>query len=107
LFRLSAPGGRTHNRCNNEDGLQCPRSLAAWVESLMSEKIYDVPAEWAKRAYVDDVGYRAMHAAAIADPEAFWGVHGTRLDWIKPYSKVKDVSFDKADFPDLRRYFLN
>ena len=32
LFRLSAPSGRTHNRYNNEDGLQCRRSLAAWVE---------------------------------------------------------------------------
>jgi hypothetical protein len=32
FFRLSAPGGRTHNRCNNEDGLQWRRSLAAWVE---------------------------------------------------------------------------
>jgi len=32
LFRLSAPGGRTHNRFNNEDGLQWRRSLAAWVE---------------------------------------------------------------------------
>ena len=30
-----------------------------------------VPAEWAKRAYVDDVGYRAMHASALDDPEAF------------------------------------
>jgi len=32
LFRLSAPSGPTHNRYNNEDGLQCRRSLAAWVE---------------------------------------------------------------------------
>ena len=56
------------------------------------------PTEWAKRAYVDDVGYRAMHAAALADPEAFWGKHGQRLDWIKPYTKVKDTSFNEADF---------
>ncbi|HYD71625.1 MAG TPA: acetate--CoA ligase [Candidatus Binatia bacterium] len=60
--------------------------------------VIPVPEEWAKRAYVDDVGYRAMHAAAIADPEAFWGKHGLRLDWIKPYTKVKDTSFDKEDF---------
>jgi acetyl-CoA synthetase len=57
-----------------------------------------VPPEWARRAYVDDVGYRAMHASACADPEAFWGVHGRRLDWIKPYTKVKDTSFNEADF---------
>jgi acetyl-CoA synthetase len=65
----------------------------------MSEAVtIPVPAEWAKRAYVDDVGYRAMHASACADPEAFWGVHGQRLDWITPYTKVKDTSFNEADF---------
>ncbi len=57
-----------------------------------------VPPNWAKRAFVDDVGYRAMHASASADPEAFWGVHGQRLDWIEPYTKVKDTSFNEADF---------
>ena len=64
----------------------------------MSDQVIPVPEEWAKRAYVDDVGYRAMHAAARADPEAFWGKHGLRLDWIKPYTKVKDTSFNEADF---------
>jgi acetyl-CoA synthetase len=65
----------------------------------MSEPtVIPVPKEWVERAYVDDVGYRAMHAAALADPEAFWGKHGLRLDWIKPYTKVKDTSFDEADF---------
>ncbi len=64
----------------------------------MSDEIIPVPEEWAKRAYVDDVGYRAMHAAALADPEAFWGKQGLRLDWIKPYTKVKDTSFNEADF---------
>ncbi len=65
----------------------------------MSENVViPVPAEWARRAYVDDVTYRAMHAAALSDPEAFWGKHGLRLDWIKPYSKVKDVSYGEADF---------
>ncbi|MBL8544281.1 MAG: acetate--CoA ligase [Hyphomonadaceae bacterium] len=65
----------------------------------MSENVViPVPEEWAKRAYVDDVKYRAMHAAACEDPEAFWGVQGQRLDWIKPYTKVKDTSFNEADF---------
>ena len=60
--------------------------------------VIPVPAEWAKRAYVDDAGYRAKHAAALADPEAFWGLAGQRLDWIKPYTKVKDTSFNADDF---------
>ncbi len=65
----------------------------------MSENVViPVPPDWARRAYVDDVTYRAMHAAAQADPEAFWGKHGLRLDWIKPYTKVKNTSFDEANF---------
>jgi acetyl-CoA synthetase len=65
----------------------------------MSEPVViPVPEAWAKRAYVDDVGYRAMHAAALADPEAFWGKHGLRLDWMKPYSKVKHTSFNEDEF---------
>ncbi|NWG54628.1 MAG: acetate--CoA ligase [Hydrogenophilaceae bacterium] len=60
--------------------------------------VIPVPPEWRARAYVDDVAYRSMHAAALADPEAFWGEHGRRLDWIKPYAKVKDVSFHERDF---------
>jgi acetyl-CoA synthetase len=59
---------------------------------------FPVPPDWAARAHADDVRYRAMHASALADPEAFWGVHGQRLDWIKPYTKVKDTSFNEADF---------
>ncbi len=64
----------------------------------MSETIIPVPAEWAQRAYVDDVAYRSKHAAALADPEAFWGIEGRRLDWIKPYTQVKDTNFNEADF---------
>jgi acetyl-CoA synthetase len=67
--------------------------------NAMSEaQIIPVPPAWAKRAHVDEVGYRAMYAAAAADPEAFWGKHGQRLDWLKPYTKVKNTSFNEADF---------
>ena len=47
--------------------------------------------------HVDTAKYDAMYAASIADPEAFWGEHGKRIDWIKPYTKVKDTSFAKDD----------
>ena len=59
----------------------------------MSEKVHDVPADWAKSAYVDDAKYRAMYAASVADPDAFWREHGKRIDWIKPFTKVKNTSF--------------
>jgi acetyl-CoA synthetase len=60
--------------------------------------VIPVPEEWAKKAFADDVKYQSMHASALADPEAFWGVHGQRLDWIKPNTKVKDTNFNEADF---------
>ncbi|HET8727709.1 MAG TPA: acetate--CoA ligase [Alphaproteobacteria bacterium] len=50
--------------------------------------------DWAKRAWVDRAKYREMYDRSIRDPEGFWAEHGKRLDWIKPYSKVKDVSFE-------------
>ena len=59
----------------------------------MQEKIYEVPADWAKRAYVDEARYKEMYEASIRDPEAFWGEHGRRIDWFTPYQKVKNVSY--------------
>jgi acetyl-CoA synthetase len=51
------------------------------------------PAAVAASAHVDAAGYQAMYAASIQDPATFWGDHGTRIDWIKPYSQVKDVDY--------------
>jgi acetyl-CoA synthetase len=60
----------------------------------MSEKIYPVPAEWSKRAYVDGAKYQEMYARSINDPNGFWGEIGKCIDWSKPYTKVKNSSFD-------------
>ena len=59
----------------------------------MQEKIYDVPAEWAKRAHIDAAKYRTMYDASTNDPDAFWGEHGKRIHWMTPYKRVKNVSF--------------
>jgi acetyl-CoA synthetase len=59
----------------------------------MSEKIYNVPAEWAARAYLDNERYLAMYKRSVEDPNGFWGEHGKRIDWIKPYTKVKNTSY--------------
>ena len=63
----------------------------------MSEKIYPVSPEWAKRAYVDDAKYKDMYARSVTDPDGFWGEQGKRLDWIKPYTKVKNTDFGPPD----------
>ena len=62
----------------------------------MSDKIYEVPAEWAKRAFIDDAKYQEMYAALARRSRRFWGEQGKRIDWIKPFTKVKNTSFDQA-----------
>src|SRR6266851_10197882 len=59
----------------------------------MAEVTHDIPAEWKTRAYVDEAKYQAMYQASIKDPDKFWGEHARRIDWIKPFSKVKNTSF--------------
>ena len=59
----------------------------------MSEVIYDVPADWAENAHLNDAKYRELYDASVADPERFWGEHGRRIDWFRPYSRVKDTSY--------------
>jgi acetyl-CoA synthetase len=59
----------------------------------MSEKIYAVSKAWAERGYVNDAKYKKMYKASITDNEGFWAEHGKRIDWFKPYTKVKNVSY--------------
>ena len=60
-------------------------------------KTYPVPEAFASQANLTPEKYREMYAASIADPVAFWGEQGKRLDWIEPYSVVKDVSWETGD----------
>jgi len=60
---------------------------------MSSDALYAPTAAQAAAAHADKETYDAMYAASIADPAAFWGEHGKRIDWIKPYSKVKDTSY--------------
>jgi acetyl-CoA synthetase len=60
----------------------------------MSEKIYPVPTEWENRAFINDAKYKEMYARSVSDPDGFWAEHGKRIDWIKPFTKVKHTSFD-------------
>jgi acetyl-CoA synthetase len=62
----------------------------------MSEKIYEVPAEWKSRAFIDDAKYQAMYAHSIKDPNAFWIEQAKRIHWMKPFTKVKNTSFDPS-----------
>ncbi|OSI65193.1 acetate--CoA ligase [Bradyrhizobium canariense] len=63
------------------------------MEGNMSEKIYDVPAEWAKRAWVDQAKYKDMYARSISDPNGFWAEQAKRIDWMHAPTKIENVSF--------------
>ncbi|GAA3537173.1 acetate--CoA ligase [Zobellella aerophila] len=61
----------------------------------MSEvKVHPVKTHIAKDALLDDAGYQALYQQSIDTPEAFWGEQGKIIDWIKPYTKVKNTSFE-------------
>ena len=59
----------------------------------MTDTKFSPSEEFTANAHVDAELYDAMYAASVADPEAFWEEHGKRVDWIKPFSKVKNVSY--------------
>jgi acetyl-CoA synthetase len=54
---------------------------------------YPPSSEMAGNAHVNAAGYDEMYAASVADPDAFWAEHGKRIDWIKPFTQVKDVDY--------------
>ncbi|CAN7269328.1 acetate--CoA ligase [Pararhizobium sp. LjRoot235] len=60
----------------------------------MNEKIYVASRDNKNRTLVDNETYLRWYAESIADPAKFWGEHGKRIDWFKPYTKVKNTSFE-------------
>ena len=61
------------------------------------ELIFKVPKKWSKNAYVDKNKYEKKYRLSIKDNEGFWRKEGKRIDWIKPYTKIKDVKYSKTD----------
>jgi acetyl-CoA synthetase len=55
--------------------------------------VYPASDDFIANAHVDAAAYASMYAASVADPVAFWAEQGKRIDWIKPYTKVKDTNF--------------
>jgi len=62
--------------------------------SEAAKSIHPPSAAFAAAAHVDAEAYAKRYAASIQDPEAFWAAEGLRLDWIKPYTRVKNTSFE-------------
>jgi len=64
----------------------------------MSEgKVYKVPKDWKAKAHIDKDAYEELYAKSISNPDKFWGKQGKRVDWIKPFTRVKNTSFAYPD----------
>tara|TARA_R110000868_G_scaffold75153_6_gene217105 strand:+ start:1785 stop:3725 length:1941 start_codon:yes stop_codon:yes gene_type:complete len=60
----------------------------------MSNELFPVSQDWASRAIIDETRYNALYGASIKDPDTFWREEAQRIDWITPFTKVKNTSFD-------------
>ena len=59
------------------------------------DPVFKVSPQWAKMALVNNKSYKKMYEESVLDNEKFWEEHGKRINWIKPYSKIKDVTYSK------------
>jgi acetyl-CoA synthetase len=104
LPALQLPACRTLPIARVYDVARCrPRhNIAPFVpvneRLLMSEKVYPVPPQWKKRAYIDDATYRSMYAESVKNPNKFWAKQAKRIDWFKFPKKIKNTSFA---YPDI------
>ncbi len=65
----------------------------------MSEVVvHPVPDEWARNALIDADTYAEKYRRSVEDPDGFWREEAQRLDWIKPFTRVKNTSFHQEDF---------
>ena len=64
---------------------------------MEADSVFAPSQELAARAHAADAQYNALYEASIADPDAFWDTHGKRIDWMKPYNQISDVSYDAND----------
>jgi len=60
-------------------------------------KTYDILKEATAGAHIDEVKYREMYQRSVSDPDGFWGDEGKRLDWINPYTKVKNTTYESLN----------
>jgi len=66
-------------------------------KSESKELIFKVPKKWSNNAYIDKNKYAKKYKLSIKDNDGFWRKEGKRIDWIKAYTKIKDVKYSKTD----------
>ena len=62
---------------------------------MSEQKVYPVKQEFADSAWINNEKYLQMYQQSVINPEGFWREQAEqRIDWIKPFTKVRNVSFD-------------
>ncbi len=64
---------------------------------MSDDPIFPVAPDVAAAALLNSAQYEAMYDQSVTDPDAFWGEHGQRIDWMKPFTKVKNTKYSKSD----------
>ena len=64
---------------------------------MSDDLIFEVPENVKAETLVDEAKYHEMYADSLRDPDAFWGEHGLRIDWMRPYKKVKNTLYSKEN----------
>ena len=64
---------------------------------MTEQSLIKVTDEVKRTALIDNEKYLQEYERSINDPENFWAEHGQRIDWIKPYTRIKDVSYSEKD----------
>ncbi len=64
---------------------------------MSADSLYAIPENYRDNALIDPNTYDQMYRQSIDDPEQFWGEQGERLQWIKPFTEIRDVSFARED----------
>ncbi len=67
------------------------------IEDSDGNIVFKVPPSWERQAYVNRSQYTKKYNLSIKDNEGFWAKEGKRINWIKPYTKIKDVKYSKKE----------
>src|SRR3712207_9362328 len=63
----------------------------------MTQHVFPVPAHLKTTAHVDEQAYRDLYQRSLDDPEGFWREQAQILDWVKPFTQVKNTRLSPDD----------
>ena len=64
---------------------------------MTNKDLYEPSSDIIKNSHANKAEYEKMYEESITSPEKFWEKHGKRIDWMKPYTKIRDVCYNKED----------